>query len=77
MSVEKGYSRYRCDRCEKEAYLKEGSPSLSAWKTITRYTSDGTKQDYVLCPTCHAAYKKHADKADESFLNFMISTEEV
>lgn len=78
MSKEKGYSRLRCDRCNKEIYAKDDSVSAGAWATIKRYTADGTLQEYLVCPSCKAACRKFADKEDNNFLDFMISnTEEV
>lgn len=62
-----------CDRCGKELFVADSTSSVesSNWRTIKRYTSDGTLVSRFVCLECNNEYKYLVSKEDTSFNNFM------
>ena len=53
MAKTSGYSQLVCDRCSKTLYATENAPEAQSWRSVKRYTADGTEVSRLLCPDCY------------------------
>ena len=62
-----------CDRCGKALFVadSQASSESSNWRTIQRYTVDGTLVTRFVCLKCMNDYKDEFSKEDVSFNRFM------
>lgn len=65
-------TRYECDRCRQAAYLAVGDSRHGDWRHISRYTSDGVKDERLLCSACQKDYGCLAGDQDNDFNRWMI-----
>lgn len=71
MAKTSGYSQLVCDRCAKTLYATDNAPEAQSWRTIKRYTADGTEVSRLLCPECHDGYRTLATAQDQAFGDYM------
>lgn len=71
-----GYSHYRCERCGKEAYLRDDDPSTVNWREVERITADGVPRKNWLCISCVSAHKSLATRHDAEFNAFLAEGKE-
>lgn len=62
-----------CDRCGKALFVadSQSSSESSNWRTIQRYTVDGTPVTRFVCLDCMTEYKDEFSKEDIAFNRFM------
>lgn len=79
MSVEDGYSHYKCDRPSDahsdnelhEAFIKNNSAESNEWHVISYRDTYGVEKSYVLCDECYKRYKTLCEKFDTDFNAFI------
>lgn len=62
-----------CDRCGKALFVanSQSSSESSNWRTIQRYTVDGTPVTRFVCLDCVNDYKNEFTREDQAFNRFM------
>lgn len=71
MAKTRGYSQLVCDRCAKTLYATDNAPEAQIWRSVKRYTADGTEVSRLLCPNCYDGYRTLASSQDAAFGDFM------
>ena len=71
MAKTSGYSQLVCDRCAKTLYATDNAPEAQSWRSVKRYTADGTVVSRLLCPGCYDGYRTLASSQDAAFGDFM------
>lgn len=73
MAKTTGYSQLVCDRCAKTLYSTDNAPEAQSWRSIKRYTADGTEVSRLLCADCYDGYRTLAISHDQAFGDYMAN----
>lgn len=79
MSVEKGYSRYACDRAERAhrdgrkpiEYLQPADKRAKEWTEGSYTDTSGVEINLTLCPECSAKFRSILATHDRDMTEFM------
>ncbi len=75
MAKTSGFYSLVCDRCGKQAYTAEGSPTDQNWKSAGHTNADGSQSGRYLCPECFKGYQVIARRQDSEYNAFMAGTD--
>lgn len=73
MAKSTGFSQLVCDRCGREAYAADGSPTAQSWREVSRVDQGGATVTRLLCPECHRSYRELVSTQDAGFSEFMAA----
>lgn len=60
-----------CDKCGDDAYYNQTDKGRQDWQDVERFDVNKVKKNYLYCPPCFEAWKKHQNTADANFTTFM------